>query len=94
MLYDADYNFHIVLSGDRCKPDEFPCNNDAPLVCIKSSLRCDGRDNCGDRKDEATETASCGGQYSKWLPRIASWEKIITLYITSLEEILIFNSMR
>ncbi|PAA49385.1 hypothetical protein BOX15_Mlig029509g1 [Macrostomum lignano] len=40
-----------------CAPNEFKCKNDK---CIDRSLRCDGKDDCGDNSDEEYCNTDCG----------------------------------
>uniref|UniRef100_A0A8C9ZCZ9 ST14 transmembrane serine protease matriptase a n=1 Tax=Sander lucioperca TaxID=283035 RepID=A0A8C9ZCZ9_SANLU len=56
----------LTLSSTAC-PDKFQCRNQR---CIKSELRCDGWNDCGDMSDELTCTCSstdisCGNGFCK-----------------------------
>ncbi|XP_052741999.1 sortilin-related receptor isoform X1 [Bicyclus anynana] len=48
-------NMTCAKQDGSCSPDEFTCKNG---VCITSTWRCDGNDDCGDNSDEASCTCA------------------------------------
>ena len=50
--------FQQSTTAGVCSKDDFLCANDK---CVKASMICDGKDDCGDESDEGTV---CSGDYS------------------------------